>query len=60
LFWDRDSLYSPGWPPTHDLSTSASQVLQLQACASTPGWDLICESWSKWCHKRKTKTRFYL
>ena len=47
VFRDSLSLYSPGCPGTHfvdqaglelrDLSASASQVLGLKACATTPG-----------------------
>jgi hypothetical protein len=46
-FWDRVSLCSPGCPGTHsidqvslklrNLPASASQVLGLKACATTPG-----------------------
>jgi hypothetical protein len=45
---DRDSLYSPGCPGTHFVDqaglelrnppASASQVLGLKACATTPSW----------------------
>jgi hypothetical protein len=47
VFRDRVSLYSPGCPGTHfvhqdglklrNLPTSASRVLGLKACATTPG-----------------------
>ena len=47
VFRDRVSLYSPGCPGTHfvdqaglklrNLPASASQVLGLKACATTPG-----------------------
>jgi hypothetical protein len=47
VFQDRVSLYSPGCPGTHfvvqaglelrNLSASASRVLGLKACATTPG-----------------------
>jgi hypothetical protein len=47
VFRDRVSLYSPGCPGTHsvhqaglnlrNLLASASQVLGLKACATTPG-----------------------
>jgi hypothetical protein len=47
VFRDRVSLYSPGCPRTHsvnqaslelrNLPASASQVLGLKACATTPG-----------------------
>jgi hypothetical protein len=47
-FQDRVSLYSPGCPRTHfvdqaglklrNLPASASQVLGLKACTTTPGW----------------------
>jgi hypothetical protein len=47
VFWDRVSLYSPGCPGTHfvdqaglelrNLPASASQVLGLKACVTTPG-----------------------
>jgi hypothetical protein len=52
VFRDRVSLCSPGCPGTHsvnkaglelrNLPASASQVLGLKACATTPGmmWDL--------------------
>jgi hypothetical protein len=46
-FWDRFSLYSPGCPGTHFVDqaglelrnspASASQVLGLKACTTTPG-----------------------
>jgi hypothetical protein len=45
VFWDKVSLYSPGWPGTHFVDqaglelrnqpTSASQVLGLKVCATT-------------------------
>jgi hypothetical protein len=48
VFRDRVSLYSPGCPGTHFVDqvglelrnppASASQVLGLKACATTPGW----------------------
>jgi hypothetical protein len=48
VFWDRVSLCSPGCPRTHsvdqaglelrNLPASASQVLGLKACATTPSW----------------------
>jgi hypothetical protein len=48
VFRDRVSLYSPGCPGTHfvdqavlelrNLPASASQVLGLKACATTPGF----------------------
>jgi hypothetical protein len=48
FFRDRVSLYSPGCPGTHfvdqaglelrNLPASASQVLGLKACATTPGF----------------------
>jgi hypothetical protein len=34
VFRNRVSLCSPGWPPTHDPSASASQVLRLQVCTT--------------------------
>jgi hypothetical protein len=47
VFWDRVSLYSSGYPGTHFVDqaglqlrnspASASQVLGLKACATTPG-----------------------
>jgi hypothetical protein len=47
FFWDRVSLYSPGCPGTHfvdqaglelrNLPASASWVLGLKVCATTPG-----------------------
>jgi hypothetical protein len=47
VFRDRVSLYSPGYPGTHfvdqaglelrNLPASASRVLGLKACATTPG-----------------------
>jgi hypothetical protein len=47
VFLDRVSLYSPGCPGTHSVDqaglelrnppASASQVLGLKACATTPG-----------------------
>jgi hypothetical protein len=47
FFRDRVSLYSPGCPGTHfvdqaglelrNLPASASQLLGLKACATTPG-----------------------
>jgi hypothetical protein len=53
FIWDRDSLYSPGCPGNHFVdqaslelrnppaSASASPVLGLKACATTPGKDNI-------------------
>jgi hypothetical protein len=51
FFWDRVSLYSPGCLGTHSVDqaglqlrnppASASQVLGLKACATTPGPSLI-------------------
>jgi hypothetical protein len=51
FFQDRVSLYSLGCPGTHfvnqaglelrNLSASASQVLGLKACATTPGIILL-------------------
>jgi hypothetical protein len=48
VFWDRVSLCSPGCPGTHSVDqaglelrnppASASRVLGLKACATTPGW----------------------
>ena len=50
FFLDRVSLYSPGCPGTHFVDqaglelrnspASASQVLGLKACATTPGIDV--------------------
>jgi len=47
FFWDRVSLYSPGCPGTHSVDqaglelrnspASASRVLGLKVCATTPG-----------------------
>jgi hypothetical protein len=47
VFWDRVSLYSPGCPGTHfvdqaglelrNLPASASRVLELKVCTTTPG-----------------------
>jgi hypothetical protein len=51
VFRDRVSLCSPGCPGTHsvdqaglelrNLPASASQVLGLKACATTPGWVIL-------------------
>jgi hypothetical protein len=51
VFRDRVSLYSPGCPGTHFVDqasfelrnppASASQVLGLKACTTTPGLDLF-------------------
>jgi hypothetical protein len=52
FFLDRVSLYSPGCPGTHsvdqaglelrNLPASASQVLELKVCATTPSpWLLL-------------------
>ena len=51
VFRDRDSLYSPGCPGTHFVDqaglklrnppVSASRVLGLKACATTPGFHVI-------------------
>jgi hypothetical protein len=48
VFPDRVSLYSPGCPGTHFVDqaglelknppASASQVLELKACTTMPGW----------------------
>jgi hypothetical protein len=56
VFRDRVSLYSPGCPGTHfvdqaglelrDPPASASQVLGLKACATTPGFrNVLRVSW---------------
>jgi hypothetical protein len=52
VFLDRISLYSPGCPGTHSVDqaglelrnppASASRVLGLKACATTPGSGLEC------------------
>jgi hypothetical protein len=52
VFWDRVSLYSSGCPGTHFVDqagqelrnppASASQVLGLKACATTPGLHFKC------------------
>jgi hypothetical protein len=58
FFWDRVSLYSPGCPGTHFVNqaglelrnppSSASGVLVLKVCTTTPSWFflklLICVS----------------
>jgi hypothetical protein len=54
-FWDRVSLCSPGCPGTHSVTqaglelrnspASASQVLGLKVCATTPGYLLIYYWW---------------
>lgn len=36
LFWDRTSLFSPGWPQTGNYPLSASSVLGLQMWVTTP------------------------
>jgi hypothetical protein len=36
LFWNRVSLYSPGWPGTGHFPSSDSWVLGLQVCTTTP------------------------
>jgi hypothetical protein len=51
VFWDRVSLYSPGCPGTHfvdqaglevrNLPASASRVLGLKECATTPGIPIL-------------------
>ena len=51
FFRDRVSLYSPGCPGAHfvdqaglelrNLPASASRVLELKACATTPGYNPI-------------------
>jgi hypothetical protein len=41
IFWDRVSLCHPGWPQTLHPPVSTSQVLGLQACATTHGWDFF-------------------
>jgi hypothetical protein len=51
VVWDRVSLYSPGCPGTHsvdqaglelrNLPASASQVLGLKACTTTPGLRIL-------------------
>jgi hypothetical protein len=51
VFRDRVSLCSPGCPGTHfvdqavlklrNLPVSASQVLGLKACATTPGFQIL-------------------
>jgi hypothetical protein len=57
LLWDRVSLYSPGCPGTHSVDqaglelrnppASASWVLGLKVCATTPGSRLFLEGLSK-------------
>jgi hypothetical protein len=54
-YQDRVSLCSPGWPGTHfvdqaglklrNLSASASRVLGLKACTTTPGWKTLLNYW---------------
>jgi hypothetical protein len=54
VFQDRVSLYSPGCPGTHSVDqagldlrnppASASKVLGLKACATTPGYNIIFKS----------------
>jgi hypothetical protein len=54
FFQDRVSLYSPGCPGTHfvdqaglklrNLPASASRVLGLKACATTPGY-FVFQGW---------------
>jgi hypothetical protein len=51
VFRDRVSLYSPGCPGTHSVDqaglelrnppASASRVLGLKACATTPGYSVL-------------------
>jgi hypothetical protein len=51
VFRDRVSLCSPGYPGTHSVDqvglelrnppASASRVLGLKACATTPGWHFL-------------------
>jgi hypothetical protein len=55
VFWDRVSLYSSGCPGTHfvdqaglklrNLPASASQVLGLKACATTPSSGIVYFCW---------------
>jgi hypothetical protein len=65
VFRDRVSLYSPGCPGTHfvdqaglklrNLPASASRVLGLKACTTTPGSITalcICSHFSLWLHLR--------
>ena len=57
FFPDKVSLYSPGCPGTHfvdqaglklrNLPASASHVLGLKACATTPGFRFL-ENLKKW------------
>jgi hypothetical protein len=56
VFLDRVSLYSPGCPGTHFVDqaglelrnppASASQVLGLKACATTPGFKFFFLFWN--------------
>ena len=59
VFQDRVSLYSPGYPGTHFVDqaglklrnppASASQVLELKACATTTRLHYCFNNWfSKW------------
>jgi hypothetical protein len=62
FFWGRVSLYSPDCPGTHfvdqaglelrNLPASASEVLGLKECATTPGWfrGLLSLWWEAWWH----------
>lgn len=36
LFWDRVSLFSPGWPQNYSSPVSISQILGLQSCVNIP------------------------
>jgi hypothetical protein len=55
VFWDRVCLYNPGCPGTHfvdqaglelrNLAASASQVLRLKVCTTTPGLGLWSLEW---------------
>jgi hypothetical protein len=38
VFFETEGLYTPGWPQTHDLPSSATQVLGLQMCTTTLGY----------------------
>lgn len=52
LSWDRLSPWSPGWPPAQVPPASASQMLGLQANATTPGYCIYKERRRSCSHTR--------
>jgi hypothetical protein len=71
VFQDRVSLYSPGCPGTHFVDqaglefrnppASASRVLELKVCATTPGsWLLLTRCGTALQHADTVESAFYV